>query len=109
VQNFEMAAKSGGVNTIMKAAMGHSYAKMGRNAEATQILEDLITQTETQYVSPYTIATVYAGLNNVEKSIEWLQKAINSRSVWQIHLHFQSDPRFESIRQNASYKAILNK
>jgi tetratricopeptide (TPR) repeat protein len=107
VKNFQNAQESGGVYTIMKAAEGHAYAKMSRKEEALRIANELIELSESQYVSPYTIATVFAGLGDIDKTFLWLRKAVENDSFWQIHLHFQSDPRFQDIRKNPNYVEIL--
>src|SRR5205085_6656571 len=58
---------------LMLALLGHAYAAAGRTAEAKQVLNDL-QQLEGQqrYVSPYTVAAIYAGLGEKEQAFKWL-------------------------------------
>ncbi len=107
IESFQKASDLGGVYSIMSAAKGHAYAKMKRPEEAIKVVQELISLSTENYVSPYTIATVYAGLGDIDSTLKWLQKAVDTRSVWQIHLHLQDDPRFENIRQDPRSREIL--
>jgi TolB-like protein/Tfp pilus assembly protein PilF len=49
------------------AALAHAHAAIGRKAEAQKILHEFLRQSETSYVSPYMIATVYASLGDRDK------------------------------------------
>ena len=48
--------------------------------EALQILTRLTEFSRTRYVSPYSFALVYIGLEDREKAFEWLQKSVTERS-----------------------------
>lgn len=65
---------------ILSAAKGDAYAKMKRPEEAINVLQELISLSTENYVSPYTIATVYAGLGDIDSALKWLQKTVNTRS-----------------------------
>jgi len=55
---------------------------------------------------PYYTAEVYAGLKDKEKTIEYLRKAYQDKSVWLVWLKVEdifdfvrSDPRFQEIQR----------
>ena len=63
------------------ACLAHAYATTGRRAEAEKILHQWLRQSDTSFVSPYMIATVYAGLGDKDRAFEFLEKAYQIRST----------------------------
>src|SRR6185369_9958560 len=59
---------------LMISLLGHAYAVSGNKAEARRILAELDQQKQ-RYVSPYTVATIYAGLGDRDQAFKWLEKA----------------------------------
>jgi TolB-like protein/DNA-binding winged helix-turn-helix (wHTH) protein/Flp pilus assembly protein TadD len=92
-------------NLDAKAALAHAYAAAGRRADADKILHDLQEKSKTAYVSPYFIATVYAGLGDKERAFAFLEKAYQEKSLelgWQLKAdlrldNLRADPRFENV------------
>jgi len=93
------------------AALAHVYAVTGRRAEAEKILRGLERKSKDAYVSPYTIATIYAGLGDKDKAFEFLEKAEREKSwdlVWGFKADLQidnlrSDPRFQDLARRVHY------
>ncbi len=85
----------------------HTMAISGRLEEARQLLQELMELSSKRYVSPYRLAVVYAGLGEIESTFEWLNKAIQDRSVWLIHLHLARDPRLNPLRHDPRFADIL--
>jgi tetratricopeptide (TPR) repeat protein len=81
------------------AALAHAYAMTGKRAEAEKILRDLERKSKTSHVSPYMIATVYAGLGDKDKAFEFLEKAYQER-CWDIVWCFKADPRVDNLRSD---------
>lgn len=89
-----------------QAALAHALAKAGRSAEARRILSELLQRSLRGYVSAYDIAVVYAGLGDHDRAIDWLRKAIGERSMFVVHLTWDSrlddlrtDPRFTALEE----------
>jgi TolB-like protein/Tfp pilus assembly protein PilF len=95
------AIASSGRNPDMIAALGHALAASGRRGEARGIVDQLIDLRNHRYVSAYSIAAVYSGLDEKDRAFEWLQKAFEERS-WSLAFvavdpdmdPLRSDPRF---------------
>ena len=79
----------------------------GRLEEAKRLLQELTELSTKRYVSPYRLAVVYAGLGEIDSAFEWLDKAIQDRSVWLIHLHLARDPRFNRLRSDPRFAEII--
>jgi eukaryotic-like serine/threonine-protein kinase len=64
------------------AALGYALAAAGRETEAREILRELLARADDAYVSPYDIATVYAGLGESDATFRWLRRAAEERSTF---------------------------
>jgi TolB-like protein/DNA-binding winged helix-turn-helix (wHTH) protein len=91
----------------MIAALAHLYAISGRQDRARELLKELIYPTHREYVSPFYIALVYAGLNNHAESLLWLDKAVGDRSNPCIFLRV--DPEFDNLRKDPAFMTMLNR
>jgi hypothetical protein len=89
----------------MLALLGHAYAVSGRKAEAQQVLNDLEQLQSQRYVSPYTVAAIYAGLGDQDHAFKWLEKAIEERDVWLMNL--KVDPVFGKLRTSRKFSDLL--
>lgn len=88
----------------VQSYLGHAYASSGEEDKAREILKALIEQSEKRFVSPLCIATIYAGLGELDEAFEWMEKAYEVRSfditylnVWPMVDNLRSDPRFDEI------------
>src|SRR6266513_2269859 len=63
------------------ASLAHAFAVIGRRAEAEKILHDFERKSKSGYVSPYMMATIYAGLGERDKAFEFLERAYQERSL----------------------------
>src|SRR5258708_7084413 len=92
------------------STLPHSYAVPGNTAEAQKLLAQLMTQSRTQYVSPYYIAVVYLGLGKNAIAMNWLDKAFADLSNGLVFAGVEpqldplrSDPRFIAIQNNLNF------
>ena len=104
IAEFEKGVKLSG-SPLMLALLGHAYAVAGRTAEAKQVLTDLQQLQDQRYVSPYTVAAIYAGLGDQEQAFKWLERAVEERDIWLMNL--KVDPVFAKLRSNRQFTDIL--
>ncbi|MDX6457490.1 MAG: hypothetical protein QOE55_1187, partial [Acidobacteriaceae bacterium] len=71
------------------------------------LLKELIYPTHREYVSPFYIALVYAGLNEHAESLLWLDKAVGDRSNPCIFLRV--DPEFDNLRKDPAFMTMLKR
>lgn len=88
-------------------ALGYVYGVAGNRAAAEKILSELMDKSKKQYVSPFYIAIVYAGLRENEKTMDWLEKAYQDRS--NAILFLKIDPELDSVRSTPRFKTLLHR
>ena len=96
-------------NPSVSGYLGFAYAEAGKKAEAQRVLDELKELSKKQYVPAYSIAIIYAGLNDKDQAFEWLNKAYGDRSFYIALLKFEStldnlrpDPRFKELLKRAN-------
>jgi adenylate cyclase len=89
-----------------KGSLGYAYAASGDRAKAEQILRDLDELAKKQYVSPACRASVYLGLGEKAKALDWIEKAYDDRDPL---LWWNADQLYDSVRNEPRFKAMMRK
>src|SRR5207244_11994949 len=97
IADFQKGVQLSG-SPLMLALLGHAYAVSGRKTEAQQVLGELREVQGRRYVSPYTVAAMYAGLGDKDQAFKWLEKAYDERDLWLMKL--KVDPVFNKLRSD---------
>ena len=106
IAELQNAARISHDSPPMLGALGHGYGIVGKKGEAESILSRLLKQSKKEYVSPFYIALVYAGLHEDEQALDWLEKAYQDRSNPIVFL--KVDPQMDSLRATSRFQAILH-
>ena len=91
----------------MLGALGHAYGASGNRSEAEKVLAKLTEQSKKQYVSPFYVAIVYAGLAENDKAVDWLEKAYKDRS--NAIVFSKVDPELDSLRATPRFQSLLRR
>jgi hypothetical protein len=67
----------------------------------------LLERAKTEYVSPYEIAVIYAGLGDKDRAFEWLEKAYEERAT--LLVYFRMDPRIWSLHSDPRFQGLLDR
>ena len=73
-----------------------------------EILQEWLRRSETGYVSPYMIATVYVSLGQKDKAFEYLEKAYQERSP-DLPYFLRADLRMDSLRSDPRFQDLLRR
>lgn len=92
---------------LMVSALAHAYALAGHPLESQKLLAQLSAESKQQYVSPFYIAVVYAGLRKNELAMDWLEKAYGDRSNGLVFLRVE--PELDSLREIPRFIALQRK
>jgi tetratricopeptide (TPR) repeat protein len=97
---------SSGAGPAAKAALARHevYKKYGWNAYVQISLEQLVVNSPERRFPPFVIATFYAGVNQKDEALAWLEKGYEERDFRMTLLstsfefdRFRSDPRFKEL------------
>ena len=81
------------------------YALTGNTEGAVQILDELRVASKHAYVPPVAFAVLFAGLGKIDDAFHWLQKAVDERDGFLIHLKTASV--FDSLRSDKRFSELL--
>ena len=110
LEEFRKGVVLSGRNTTAISGLGFGYALADKKHEALSTLEELekgweSPQGSTSLVPAYRIAAVYAALDEKADAIEWLGKALESRSSWLVWL--KVDPAFDGLHKEPKFLKIF--
>lgn len=66
---------------LFLGALAHAYGLNGNRIKALSILDELEELSKRRYVSSYSRAVVYIGLDEKDQAFYWLEKAVSERSA----------------------------
>src|SRR3954468_15756529 len=84
-----------------------TYARMGQQAEAKKILDQLLQERQTRYVSAQTIAAVYVAFDEKEEAFRWLERAAAEHCGTLQWIAFL--PEFGALRSDARFPQFLRR
>ena len=88
-----------------KGLLGYYLARQGDVRGAHQQLDELLTLRRTAHVQMVAIAAIYAGLNDDNRALEWLDQA--SRQPGALWFWISIDPLWARMRQTPGFQTIL--
>ncbi len=109
-EEYRKAVALGSYPTTL-SILGVACARLGERDEALDVLNQLLELKQRQPVAAFDIARVYGGLDDNDKTFEWLEKAIEERNGELVFLNLETkigtgdmfgkdirrDPRFQDI------------
>src|SRR5881227_1934353 len=84
-----------------------TYARMGQQVEAKKILDQLLQERQTRYVSAQTIAAVYVAFGEKEEAFRWLERAAAEHCGTLQWIAFL--PEFGALRSDARFPQFLRR
>lgn len=106
---FETCVRLSRGGPLYLASVAEVQARMGNREEALRILSQL-QASEGTYVSPSSIALIYASLGDIDGSFSWNEKAFQEKDASLVWLQVapesasaRSDPRFASLLRRMKF------
>ena len=106
VESFQTAAKLDNAPMI-RGALAHALSRAGRKAEAQRIVDGLLEESKSHYVTPAALVVAYSGFGDREKAFVWLEKSYASHDEGIMFI--KSHPMFEPLRDDPRYKGMLKR
>jgi TolB-like protein/Tfp pilus assembly protein PilF len=89
--------------TFKAVSLGH----LGRTEEARRLVETTLSIADTSMIPSFHVARAYAAMNDMDRAIEWLTKACDSRDPWAPRL--RQFPEFDALEGDPRYQALLRR
>ena len=105
IAEFKSALELDKDNTEILSGLGDAYAVAGNKTEAQKVLDQLRGLSEHGYVSPYSLAVIYAGLKEKDQTFAWLERAFNERSYF-MAVYFPTDARLDTLHADPRFAAL---
>ena len=103
----EELKKAGDFTAEPYATIGYVYGRMGRAADARNVIADLQEQSRKGYVAPTNFAKIYIGLGDKDQAFAWLEKGYQRRDFWLSFL--KGDPIFDSLRSDPRFQDLVRR
>jgi TolB-like protein/DNA-binding winged helix-turn-helix (wHTH) protein/Flp pilus assembly protein TadD len=107
IHELQIALQITPTNLGYKAELGRSFGLAGKKSQAEEILSELEVISRTQYVSPYSVATVYFGLGDKDRGFEWLERAHREHDFWMAFM--KVDPRTVPLHSDSRFQELLRR
>jgi serine/threonine-protein kinase len=91
-------------STAIRASMAHALARLGKQDAAGSLLDELIAQGRQAYVSPYLVSLVWAGMDQPDQALDWLERAQEERCetlIWIL-----TDPRLQPLEREPRFQRV---
>jgi len=104
IEESKKAWTLSGEETVWAVLLGRAYALGGDTTEARQILADVLRKSESGYVPPYFIASLYVSVVDLENAFQWLDKAYKQRDPYLAGI--KVDPAVDPLRSDARFQEL---
>jgi serine/threonine-protein kinase len=99
------AVSMAGSGSYTSATLGFALARAGKRAEGEELLARLEEERRKGYVSPVALATLYLGLGQHDRALDWAEKAYEERRGWLAYLTV--NPLLDPVRGNPRFEALV--
>lgn len=105
VAEFNQAIEISGRRPYLLALLGYTYGMSGRRTETDKLLQELEALNKQRIVLPFNFITIYLGLNDKKKAMEWMEKNFKERQSALIVLSIE--PRYDPLRSEPRFQEML--
>jgi adenylate cyclase len=92
---------------LPSSGLAITYARTGQQIEARKILDQLMQERRSRYISAQIIAAIYVGLGDKEEAFRWLELAATEHSGILQWIAFL--PEFRPLRPDARFPNLLRR
>ena len=107
IHEMEKAVNLSGRSSEALAGLAQACAAAGQRARSQEIVDTLLAESKTRYVSPYNLGRVYASLKDGEQTLSWLERAYAEHHPDLIEL--RTEPRFDGVRSEPRFTRLLSR
>ena len=86
--------------------LGYALAKSGNREAARSELAKMLEQSKARWISPYSVALVYNGLDDRVQTLAWLDRGLEQRDPRMVFL--QAEPKWNRFRDDPHFQRIYH-
>jgi serine/threonine protein kinase/tetratricopeptide (TPR) repeat protein len=107
VEHFQHALELRQENQSFWASLARTYALWGKEDKARELLQRLEKASQQKYVPAYSMAGIWAALDDRAQVLLWLEKACEERSARLVFI--KVDPVFDAFRSDSQFQQLLRR
>jgi prepilin-type processing-associated H-X9-DG protein len=96
-----------GAGPYAVGVLGYALAIAGKRDEAEALARDLEARAAREYVTPVALGTLYIGLGDRSRALDWTERAYEERRGWLAYLRV--NPIFDSLRGEARFADLMTR
>jgi len=104
---FEQERVFAGETPTTRAKHAHVLAVCGNRREARELLQDILTKREEQWITAYEVAVIYALLEDNDNALLWLARAEREHAVG--FTFIRVDPHLDNLRTDSRFAELLRR
>jgi tetratricopeptide (TPR) repeat protein len=93
--------------TYTRVTLAYALSRAGKRDYAEALATELEHKLEHDYVSPVELATLYIGLGDNQRALDWTERAYAERRGWVAYLKVH--PIVDPLRNEPRFKALVEK
>jgi DNA-binding winged helix-turn-helix (wHTH) protein/tetratricopeptide (TPR) repeat protein len=107
IAGFRRAKELSGADPYLDSFLGYAHAKLGKRSVAKKVIEQLAERSQREYVPAFCTALIHVGLEDMERALQWLEKAYEDRSAYMVFV--KVEPLLDQIRAEPRFQKLLEK
>jgi tetratricopeptide (TPR) repeat protein len=107
IEAVETGVRLLGRSPFMLAVNGFAYGRIERIVDAQKILAEMQDLAQRAYVPSIHFAFVYLGLGEIDKALDWIERAVEERDSMTFALPFH--PAFDPVHSHPRFQALIRK
>jgi tetratricopeptide (TPR) repeat protein len=96
-----------GAGTYTQVTLAYALARAGKREYSETLATELETKLAHDYVSPVELATLYIGLGDNQRALDWVERAYDERRGWMAYLNVH--PIVDSLRGEERFQSLVKK
>lgn len=89
------------------AGLGWAYARAGKKKEALKLISELEARKKKEYIRPYYLAKIYAGMDDKDQAFRWLDEAYAEHDMSLVHI--KTDETLSNLRSDSRFTMLVEK
>jgi serine/threonine-protein kinase len=96
-----------GAATYTRVTLGYALARAGEKEYSERLASELEDKLKHDYVSPVELSTLYVGLGDNARALDWAERAYEERRGWMAYLNVH--PVVDPLRGEPRFKQLISK